>query len=181
LAWLTPESIRRISEIHLTALLNCSPSGSMLNVLTSVSIISWLRALASPFIFKPFQKFANSILISAMRCFYLKLLPQAHGLLIRSKSVKYSRKSSTLPYIRFDDSAYDYELRCLLTNLVISNIETCFFPSNTVKRFSSALIFLLLFASWRLCFFIFPRAFWLFLFWEAGRSLLFLLTPRSAS
>src|ERR1039457_6601190 len=54
---------------------------------------------------------------------------------------------------------YYYQLRCLLTNLVISNIETCFFPSNTAKRCSSALIFLLSFASWRLFFFIYSHSF----------------------
>ena len=42
------------------------------------------------------------------------------------------------------------QLRCLLTSLVISNIETCFLPPKTTFSLSSALIIRLSLASWRL-------------------------------
>src|SRR5450432_256153 len=39
---------------------------------------------------------------------------------------------------------------CLLTSFVISNIETCFLPPNTLRSLSSALMFRRTFASCRL-------------------------------
>jgi hypothetical protein len=42
--------------------------------------------------------------------------------------------------------------RCLLTSLVMSNIDTCFLPPKTARSFSSALIMRRFFLSCRPCF-----------------------------
>ena len=49
----------------------------------------------------------------------------------------------------FVDATANFYFRCLLTSLVISNIETCLLPPNTGRRLSSALIMRRFFESWR--------------------------------
>src|SRR5512133_2090499 len=50
-------------------------------------------------------------------------------------------------------------LRCLLTNLVISNIVTCFFPPKRGLSLSSALMLVLFFWSWSEFFLIYCQSF----------------------
>ncbi len=51
-----------------------------------------------------------------------------------------------------DPGAPGYYFRCLLTSLVISNIETCFLPPKTSFNFSSALMLRLFLVSCSLFF-----------------------------
>jgi hypothetical protein len=61
------------------------------------------------------------------------------------------------------DETRPYEVavyfRCLLTSLVISNIDTCFLPPNTPTRLASALIMRLFLASCSLFFLMYTHSF----------------------